>query len=161
MILTFKKYSGIHLYPLLLFIFGFTACTKDNDSVVASLKYTLNGSGTGSQVVPASNNRNGAGTFSGTYNAGNKVMNYTSTWTNLTGTPLSGGIYSGAAGQVGTNMTLWSLTSGLSMSGSYSGTATLSGEQESQLLTGKTYYVVGTAANVLGEIRGQISASAQ
>lgn len=145
----------------LVTVFLFSNCSKEQAGISASLTYSLSGSATGSQAVPASSNSNGSGNFSGTYNASTKVMNYTTTWTNLTGAPLTGGLYTGAAGQVGTSISLWTLGSGLSTSGSFSGSTTLNADQEAQLLAGKTYYILGTAANTSGEIRGQISASAQ
>jgi hypothetical protein len=63
---------------------------------------------------------------------------------------------------VGTSITAWSVSgSGTGISGSISGTTTLNAEQEANLLAGKMYYLFSTTAYVSGEIRGQISASAQ
>jgi len=139
----------------------FSSCSKDSGYVGVSLTYSLSGSASGSQAVPASSNSNGSGNFTGTYNSSTKVMSYTTTWTNLSGAPLSGGLYTGAVGQIGTSISAWSLGSGLTASGSFSGSTTLNADQEAQLIAGKTYYILSTAANVSGEIRGQISASAQ
>lgn len=139
----------------------FTSCTKADVGLSAAITYSLSGNANGSQAVPASSNSNGSGTLSGTYNSSTKIMSYTSTWTNLTGAPVSGGLYAGAVGQMGASITTWSLGSGLSASGSFSTSTTLNAEQEAQLLAGKCYYILSTAANASGEIRGQISASAQ
>ncbi len=139
----------------------FSSCAKDSGYVSAGVSYSLSGNSSGSQAVPASSNPNGSGSMSGTYNSSTKVMSYTTTWTNLTGAPLSGGLYTGAVGQIGTSISAWSLGSGLTASGSFYGSTTLNADQEAQLLAGKTYYILSTAANASGEIRGQITASAQ
>jgi hypothetical protein len=154
------KKSAFFSSIVLATVLAFSSCTKSDVGITASLQYSLSGNATGSQATPASSNPNGSGTFTGTYDATTKVMSYTSTWSNLTGAPLSGGLYAGAAGQVGTSITLWSLGSGLSTSGSFSSSTTLNADQEAKLLSGQTYYVLGTAANASGEIRGQITASA-
>ena len=142
--------------------FMFFGCTKSDVSV--SLMYSISGNANSSQVTPAptTNNSNGSGTMSGSYNSSTKVMTYTSTWASLTGAPIAGAFYSGAsAGAVGSLVGTWSLGSGLTASGSFSGSVTLNADQETQLLAGKCYYVFSTTANVSGEIRGQIKASAQ
>jgi hypothetical protein len=140
----------------------FTSCAKDDATTVAtSITYSLSGNASGSQSVPASSNPNGSGTMSGTYNSSTRIMSYTTTWSNLTGAPISGGLYTGVAGQIGTSISAWSLGSGLSTSGSFSGTTTLNADQEAKLLAGQAYYILSTTANASGEIRGQITASAQ
>ena len=135
------------------------SCTKGD--VAVSVMYSLSGNASGSQAVPASSNNNGSGTITGNYNSSTKVMTYTSTWTNLTSAPIAGGLYTGAVGSVGASITAWSLGSGASASGSFSGSVTLNADQEAQLLAGKCYYLLSTTANVSGEIRGQITASAK
>jgi len=45
--------------------------------------------------------------------------------------------------------------------GASAGTMVLSDAQEYVLLNGTWYYVIGTSANASGEIRGQITATAQ
>ena len=139
----------------------FSSCTKSDVGLSAAITYSLSGNASGGQAVPASSNSNGSGTMSGTYNAGTKVISYTTTWANLTGAPISGGLFVGVVGQVGTSVTAWSLGSGLTASGSFSTSTTLNADQEAQLLAGKCYYIMGTTANVSGEIRGQITAKAQ
>lgn len=139
----------------------FASCTKSDEGLNASVMYSLSGSANGSQAVPASSNSNGSGNLSGTYSKSTRVMTYTTTWTNLTGAPLTGGLYTGVAGQIGISISAWSLGSGLSTSGSFSSSTTLNADQEAQLLAGKCYYILGTAANASGEIRGQVSASVQ
>lgn len=136
------------------------SCSKD-PVVSATITYSISGNASGAQAVPTSSNNNGSGTISGTYNSSTKVMSYTTTWASLTGAPLSGGLYTGASGVVGTSIAAWTLGSGLTASGTFSTTTTLNAEQEAKLLAGNCYYILGTAANASGEIRGQISATAQ
>jgi|GEM_PF-618345 hypothetical protein len=137
----------------------FSSCSKEDVGLSGSLTYSLSGNASSSQATP-SNSSNGSGTFSGTYDASTKIMTYTTTWTNLTGAPLAGGLYSGATGEAGASITAWSLGSGLNASGSFSSSTTLNAQQEASLLAGRTFYILSTAANASGEIRGQITATA-
>ena len=139
----------------------FSGCTKEDAGISASVSYSLSGNASGAQAVPASSNSNGSGTFSGTYNASTKIMTYTTTWANLTGAPVTGGLYTGLSGQVGTSITVWSLGSGLTANGSFSSSTSLNADQEAQLLAGKCYYILATTANASGEVRGQVSAKVQ
>lgn len=153
--------SALFASLLLATVFMFSNCSKEDAGAGISLTYSLSGNATASQSVP-SNNSNGSGTFSGTYDARTKVMTYTSTWTNLSGAPLSAGLFSGTSGQVGTSITAWTVSgNGQGVSGSISGTTTLNAEQEANLLAGRFYYIFSTAAYTSGEIRGQITASGQ
>jgi hypothetical protein len=145
---------------LLATVFMFSSCSKEDDSGI-SLTYALSGTATASQTGNSGNTSSGTSNFTGTYDAGTKVMTYTSTWSNLTGAPVSGGLFLGAVGQAGTSIYVWSLGSGLSTSGSFSASTTLNAEQEAQLLAGNAFYLLSTAAYASGEVRGQISASAQ
>lgn len=137
-----------------------TSCTKSDIGITADITYNLSGNANGSQATPA-NNSNGSGNMSGTYRTQTKVMTYTSTWSNLSGAPVTGGLFIGAIGQVGTSITTWTLGTNLSASGSVSVTTTLNAEQEAQLLAGKCYYLLSTSAYASGEVRGQITASKQ
>lgn len=145
---------------LLATVFMFSSCSKEDDSGI-SLTYSLSGTATANQTGNSGNTSSGSGNFTGTYDATTNVMTYTTTWTNLSGAPLSGGLFLGTVGQAGTSVSAWSLGSGLSASGSFSGSTTLNADQEAQLLAGNAYYLFNTAAYASGEVRGQISASAQ
>lgn len=156
-----KKVTGGSLLAGLIMgiVFFFSSCTKDDAGV--SITYAISGNASSSQTVPASSNSNGSGTISGTYNSSTKVMSYTTTWSNLTGAPVSGGLYTGATGEAGSSIALWSLGTGLTATGNISVTTTLNAQQEANLLAGKCYYLLATSANASGEIRGQITATAQ
>ncbi len=160
---SFKRIGGVAILSSLVFAAAlfFSGCTKSDAGISASVSYSLSGNASGAQAVPASSNSNGSGTFSGTYNASSKIMTYTTTWANLTGAPITGGLYTGLAGQVGTSITAWSLGSGLTANGSFSSSITLNADQEAQLLAGKCYYILATTANASGEVRGQVTAKVQ
>lgn len=156
----FSRLSGALMMGMVVAA-SFTSCTKDDTSASVGITYSLSSNASGSQAVPASSNSNGSGNFTGTYSSTTHVMTYTATWANLTSAPLAGGLYTGASGTAGSSLTIWTLGSGLSTSGTFSGSTTLNADQEAQLLSGKMYFIFTTAANASGEIRGQISASAQ
>jgi hypothetical protein len=120
--------------------------------------YTLSGNASGTQMVPSVTG-NGTGTITGTYNPATRELSYTSNWKGLSGAPTSAGFYYGASGAAGTSVTpAWQLGTGLTGTGTYKGTTTLTADQEKQLLNGEWYYSLGTAGNTGGELRGQISA---
>jgi hypothetical protein len=151
--------STVFASLLLATIFLFSNCSKEEAGLSGTLTYSLSGNASASQATPP-NNSNGSGTFSGTYDASTRIMTYTTTWTNLTGAPVAGGLFAGATGQTGATFAAWSMGSGLGVSGSFSSSTVLNADQEANLLAGKTYYILSTAANASGEIRGQITASA-
>jgi hypothetical protein len=140
----------------------FTACHKDNNSKNNTNKtYTISGNASGSQVVPAVAD-SGTATIAGTYNSSTGQLITTTTWTNLTGGPTLGGFYTGASGTNGALIgSSWALGSGLTATGSFADTMTLTADQATQLTTGNWYFLLGTAANPNGEVRGQITATAQ
>jgi hypothetical protein len=146
-----------------LSVFAFTGCTEDLGESIGNtntaVEYTISGSATGAQMVPAVTGT-GSATISGTYNASTNQLNYTTTWTGLTGGPTSGGFYMGATGQSGTMVgSPWTLGTTTTAAGSVNGQLTLTDAQETDLLAGNWYYTLGTAANTGGEVRGQITAT--
>lgn len=134
-----------------------TSCSKDDDNNTPAPKvdYTLSGTASGSQEVPAVTT-GGSGTVTGSYNSSTNLLNYTVTWTGLSGPatlmhfhgPASAGANAGVA------LGITGFTS--AASGSYTGSATLNDTQEADLLAGKWYYNVHTTANGGGEIRAQV-----
>ena len=142
-------------------VIAFSSCKKDDNNNNNNSMYTISGDASGSQMAPVVTGT-GSGSISGTYNANNKMLIYTSTWTNLTSAPLSAAFYNGATGVAGTAVGgEWSLGTGLAASGTFTDTLTLTTDQETQLTTGNWYYSYLTAANPTGEIRGQITATKQ
>jgi hypothetical protein len=120
--------------------------------------YTLSGNANGTQMIPSITG-NGSATFTGTYDPSTKELKYTTNWNGLSGAPISGGFYNGMSGTAGTSISPgWTLGTDLRNTGRYTGTTTLTADQEKQLLNGDWYYSLGTATNSNGELRGQISA---
>ena len=154
------------LVTSLMFFFSvlvFTACHKDNDNKNNNTNktYTISGNASGSQVVPAVAD-SGTATIAGTYSSSTGQLITMTNWTNLTGGPTMGGFYIGASGTngalVGSN---WALGNGLTSTGSFADTLTLTADQATQLTTGNLYFLLGTVANPNGEVRGQITATPQ
>ena len=154
---TFNLKSILFASTLVFGAIVFNGCDKDDDDVNNDNVYTISGTSNGTQVVPSVAGT-GTGNISGTYNANTNLLTYTSTWSNLTGAPTSAAFYSGASGTAGTMAgNAWTLGTGLTGTGTFSGTMTLTEAQETDLLAGNWYYSYNTTANPNGEIRGQIS----
>lgn len=137
-----------------------TSCNKnDNNNNTSSGMYTVSGNASGSQMSPAISG-SGTGTLTGTYNANTNVLTYNMAWANLSGAASSTAFYSGALGTNGTLVGNTTITT-TGSTGASVGTITLTDAQETALLNGNLYYVVGTSAHASGEIRGQITAVAQ
>lgn len=146
-----------------LSVFAFTGCTEDLGETVGNtntgVNYTISGNASGAQVVPAVTGT-GSATITGTYNSATNQLNYTTTWTGLTGAPTSAAFYSGAAGQTGTMVgSAWALGTNTTAAGTFTGQMTLTEAQEAELIAGNWYYSIGTATNADGEVRGQITAT--
>ncbi|HEX2631009.1 MAG TPA: CHRD domain-containing protein [Chitinophagaceae bacterium] len=138
-------------------LFTMPSCDDDDDTFDDDEMFTISGNASGSQVVPSVTGT-GTGTITGTYNSNTRVMNYTSTWTGLSGAPTSASLYNGVSGSSGVAVgTPWTLATPVGASGTYTGSMTLTAEQADQLRNGNWYYSYGTTANPGGEIRGQIS----
>jgi hypothetical protein len=161
--LTKKILAGIVSVFFLSFVALSFSCNKDDNNTPQANNdpYTLSGNASASQMVPKGDTTlTGTGTLSGSYNPVNGVLIYTTTWTGLTGAPIAGGIYNGAAGSVGTPIdTTWTFDSTFTATGSFTDTVTLTGDQPTQLTAGAWYYMLKTEAHPEGEIRGQISAT--
>lgn len=155
--------SVLFVFSFVIFsTFVFTSCDKKNeDKNNDKTTYSISGNASTSQVVPAVTG-SGTATISGTYNSDNGQMITTTTWTNLSGAPITGGFYQGAAGVNGSLIgDLWSLGTGLTATGTFSDTTIITSEQATQLKGGNLYYSLATAANPNGEVRGQLTATAQ
>ena len=135
---------------------GLTSCDKEDDN---NGMYTISGNSSGSQMVPSVNGT-ATGTIAGNYNANTNVFTYTMAWTGLSAAASTAAFYTGTAGTNGTLFENATITTSGS-TGASVGTVTLTDAEETALLNGSMYYVVGTSNNVNGEIRGQITATAQ
>jgi hypothetical protein len=108
----------------------------------------------GSQEVPA-NDTAGTGTATATYDSASKTLNYTVTYSGLTGPATMGHIHGPA--EAGKNAGV--VVAFKSAESPISGSATLTDEQAADLKAGKYYVNIHTAANKGGEIRGQLAPS--
>lgn len=134
----------------------FISCDKDDEP--GNETYTTTGSASGSQMNP-SNTSTATGTLSGTYDARINLWQYTINWTSLSATAGLVQVY--GPGSAGVNATLLfplSITTP-GVSGSASGSVTLTDQQEVILLGNNMYYTISSANYTGGEIRGQITAS--
>lgn len=140
------------------------SCEADQQGITTgtvSRNYAISGNASGSQMVPAVSG-NGSASITGNYNASTRMLNYTVNWTGLSGAPTSGAFYNGAAGSAGTMVgTNWTLGTGMTGTGTFTGSMTLTDQQLSQLTAGTWYYSLGTATNTGGEVRGKITATPQ
>ena len=115
----------------------------------------------GAQVVPASTT-SATGTMNVIYDKRTSTLNYTVTWSGLTGNPTGIGIYGLAPkgyAVLPTAPTQVISTTGLTASGSLSGSLLFDGVylKEEDLLNGMYYFMIRTAANGgAGELRAQI-----
>jgi hypothetical protein len=137
----------------------FSACNKDDDPVVVQDDiYTISATMSAANEVPV-NTSTATGTTTGNYNATKNLLTYNVTWTGLTGTATVGHFHSPALPGANASPLVFFLLQNNGTAGSASGSATLSDTQEADLLAGKFYANIHTAANTGGEIRGQVSAT--
>lgn len=154
-------------FSLLLFSFLITisSCEKDaeRDKVYVYSKSDI--LMTGAQSVPMSTTT-ATGTISVTYDKRTRLLNYTITWSGLSGAPTGIGIYGpapvGYAALTPTGTLAPGLvtiaTTGLQINGTFTGSMLIDGVKfKEQDLLNQLYYVrINTAASPAGAIRGQI-----
>lgn len=138
--------------------FVLVSCEDDEDDM-DQRTYTLSGSASGSQEVPAVTTT-ATGSLSGTYDARTNNLTYNITWTGLSGIVsvmhFHGPAVVGAEASPIHDLVI--STNGVN--GTSTGTLTLADSTESHLLNGKLYYNIHTTLNPDGEIRGQVTATA-
>lgn len=119
-------------------------CMADTLQVKAELS--------GASEVPA-NTSPGTGALSGTFDTQTSMLTWTLTYSGLTG-PVKAGHFHGPA-EAGKNAGVALGFTG-SVESPIAGSATLSAAQAQDLLAGKWYANLHTAANPGGEVRGQV-----
>jgi hypothetical protein len=145
------NYSRNVVYSFIaLLLFSLVGCNlgktpKDQTSLAAKL--------TATSEVPASNS-NGQGTLKGEVNSKTSLLTWTINYSGLSG-PVTGAHFHGPALE-GKNADVAVPITG-SLASPINGTATLSTTQLKELMEGKWYVNLHTAANPNGEIRGQIT----
>jgi len=90
------------------------------------------------------------------YDKTTKKLNYTITYSNLSGNPTMGHIHGSSPRGVDSGVLFPFATVPAATSGTIMGSATLTMAQEENLLNGLLYFNIHTAVNPGGEIRGQI-----
>jgi CHRD domain len=103
-----------------------------------------------SEVPPTGSS--GSGTLTATYDTASKTLSWKGNVSGLTGPATAAHFH---AGEVGKNGGVVIPISGADQ-GSFEGSATLTDAQASDLMAGRWYVNVHTAANKAGEIRGQV-----
>jgi hypothetical protein len=132
-----------------------SACKKDDEAVP-----TMQVSGTLSPTneVPAVTS-SAKGTFMGTYAPSTNVLNYTVTFSGLTGAATAAHLHFGDAKHSGPVTVPFSPASlPTTTSGTFSGTATLNAMQADSLKAGRIYANIHTDANKGGELRANLTA---
>jgi hypothetical protein len=109
-----------------------------------------------STEVPA-NASNGHGQLQGSYDTSSKTLQWKVTYADLTGTATAAHFHGPAP--VGQNAGVMIPIPKEGLASPIEGKATLTAQQESDLMSGKVYFNVHTAANPGGEIRGQVEAA--
>lgn len=156
------KLIKLTAFSFILFtsVLSFSSCEKSNE-VKKSNRYEKSDIPmTGAQVIPNSTS-NALGKLRVGYIKGTGQLSYNVSWSGLTGNPTGFGIYGlapiGYAVSPASPVQTIS-TSGLTTTGSYSGTLTVDGVvvKEENIINGLYYVMIRTAANPAGEIRGQV-----
>jgi CHRD domain. len=148
-------FSGAIYCLLLISMISFSSCHKDNNTTTTAITYKLSGNATGDQEVPAVSTT-GSGTLTGTLDNNTNALHYSVAWTSLSG-PATAAHFHGPA-PAGTNsgvvIPFHIVNNG--NSGAATGDTTLTDAQKADLIAGKWYWNVHTAAHGGGEIRAQV-----
>lgn len=150
--------NAFKVFLLSAFVFSY-ACKKDkggNNQNTDMYKLSANASGANESPANAST---ATGTLTGTYNKSTNKLTYTIAWTGLAAT--SSALHFHGPALPGTNanpvITLTISTPGTT--GGATGEATLTEDQEADLLAGKWYWNVHNSTFPGGEVRGQVAAT--
>ena len=149
-----KRSAMLWVSALLMSAMMWTSCDKDDDDTVTSTN-----SMSGSQEVPAVTT-SATGSINVTYNKKSKELSYTATWANLSGPATAMHFHGPAVAGVSAGVLIGITGFPAAASGSVTGTITVPNTGvilEADLLAGKWYFNIHTAANPPGEIRGQIT----
>jgi hypothetical protein len=159
-----SKLSSV-VFFLAFFVLLATSCKREDSFITAS---NNNIQLTTAQVVPAVAPSTASGTMKASYDAETHLLSYSFTWTGLSGNPTSMHIHGLAdPGFVATPAPLGSYSNGIiqnitgftaATTGSREGSLFIDGKviREADLLAGKYYIDIHTAARPAGELRGQI-----
>lgn len=107
-----------------------------------------------SNEVPA-NDSKGTGSVTVTYDSASKKISWKGTYSGLTGPATMAHFHSGEAGKNGGVAV--PIFAGATAKSPFAGSATLTDKQAADLMAGKLYVNIHTAAHKGGEIRGQVT----
>jgi hypothetical protein len=107
-----------------------------------------------SNEVPA-NDSKGTGSVTVTYDDASKKLSWKGTYSGLTGPATAAHFHSGEAGKNGGVAV--PIFAGAAAKSPFEGSATLTDAQAADLMAGKLYVNIHTAAHKAGEIRGQVT----
>lgn len=119
-------------------------------AAVVNLKATLSAA---SEVPP--NASKGTGSVTATFDTASKKLTYHGTYKDLSGPATAAHFHTGEPGKNGGVAV--PIFGGANAKSPFAGEATLTDAQASDLLAGKMYVNIHTAANKAGEIRGQVT----
>lgn len=122
-------------------------------AMAASNAVALSAKLSGANEVPA-NTSTGSGTLEATLDTQSNVLTWTVTYSGLTGAVKAGHFHGPAAAGANAGVAL-GFTGGVESP--IKGSATLTATQAADLLAGKWYVNLHTAANPGGEVRGQVA----
>ncbi len=150
-----KKSTLLWAIALLMSSILWISCDKDEEDEVV----TSNTSMTGAQEVPPVATA-ATGNINVSYNKTTKSLSYTASWSGLSGAPTAMHFHGPAVAGVGAGVLVGITGFPATATGSVTGSFTVANTGavlESDLLAGKWYFNVHTAANPGGEIRGQVT----
>ena len=134
-------------------IIALNACNKDDDNKPKNM-FDFTASINAAQETPPTG-ESGTGTCTATYDSITNALSYTLTWNGLTGAPTAMHFHKadvGVPGDVEIPITGFAAAA----DGTLTASATVDQEEEHDLLEGKFYVNIHTAAHPDGEIRGQL-----
>jgi hypothetical protein len=136
-------------------------CDKDDDDDGKTDEtYTLSGPASGTQERPNPVTTSATGSISGTYNKDTRILDYMIMWNGLSTDPVAMHFHGPAGPEEAAPPVVPIVNFPVTTTGMHSDKDTLTAEQETQLLTGKWYYNIHTQTYGGGEIRGQVTATA-
>ena len=110
----------------------------------------------GSTEVPP-NQTAGAGSVTATYDPATKQLTWKGSFSGLTGAATAAHFHGPAEPGKNAGVMIWISTKGSPLNSPFDGSATLTDDQASDLMAGRMYVNVHTAANPGGELRGQLT----
>ncbi len=137
-----------------------SSCNKNDLIKKTSLYSKTNIVMSGAQEVPVTSTSSATGLLNVSYSTSSRVLSYTFSWSGLTGVPKPGtGVFGLAPIGYPASAPIQTIsTTGMSTTGSYSGTLAVDGVYitEQDILNGLYYVNIITTANPYGEIRAQV-----